>query len=74
MKKLVLTALVFIVAALVIMMFFNKPHLALAIGALGFAFILIAAAKHESNIENMYKDSNVLMCSEGVIRHIRLHK
>lgn len=74
MKKLILAAIVFIIASLVIMMFFNKPHLALAIGVLGFVLILMAAAKHESNIENMYKDSNVLMCSEGVIRHVRLHK
>jgi hypothetical protein len=74
MKKLVVVALIFILAALIIMMFFNKPLLSLAVGGLGFIFIFIAAAKHESNIEDMYRDSNVLMCSEGVIRHIKLHK
>lgn len=73
MKKYIALAFIFILAALLTMMFFNKPHLSLSLGAFGFIFVFIIAAKHESKIDSMYKNSNVLMCSEGVIRHVKLH-
>lgn len=74
MKKFIIAGLVIIIVALMIMVFFNKPHLSLAIGAFGFIFFCLAAAKYENSIPDRYKDSNILMCSEGVIRHIKLLK
>lgn len=74
MNKYTLISLILFIVAIIVMMFFNKPFLAIGIAAVSFVFIMIIAAKHEKRIDELYKTSQVSMCSEGVIRHVRLHK
>lgn len=73
MKKLIITALVLMIISLGLMAFTKNTHLSLCFGMFAMIFVFIAAAKHESKIDKLYK-SDVLMCSEGVIRHVNLIK